>query len=74
MLVLGATWIVTVASVLYFATRPEAVPSAQTWLIIVVPAIATPVRTIVLARAALLRERLSGAPLPPPLPRSRDSR
>jgi multicomponent K+:H+ antiporter subunit G len=65
-----ATWIITLATVLHFATRPEEVASMHTWLIIVVLAITTPVTTIVLARAALFRDRLSGAPLPPPLPRS----
>jgi multicomponent K+:H+ antiporter subunit G len=69
-----ATWIATLASVLYFATRPEPVPSAHLWIIIVVLAITTPVTTIVLARAALFRDRLSGAPLPPPLPPSREPR
>jgi multicomponent K+:H+ antiporter subunit G len=64
-----ASWIVTLATMLHFAARTQ-LPSVHTWLVIIVLAITTPVTTIVLARAALFRDRLAGAPLPPPLPRA----
>jgi multicomponent K+:H+ antiporter subunit G len=62
---LGA-WTVTLASIIFFSVRAEA-PALHIWLIIIVLAITAPVTTIVLARAALFRQREAGAPLPPPL-------
>lgn len=62
---LGA-WLVTLASIVYFSTRREAV-ALHVWIVIVLLSVTVPVTTMVLARAALFRDRLAGAALPPPL-------
>ena len=66
---LGA-WIVTLASIIHFSTRGDAL-NLHVWLIIIVLSISAPVTTIVLARAALFRRRQAGDPLPAPLQRRR---
>jgi len=60
------SWSVTLASVIYFSlVRGEL--ALHSWLIIIVLAITAPISTVLLARAALFRERQAGQPLPPPL-------
>ncbi|MCC7151920.1 MAG: monovalent cation/H(+) antiporter subunit G [Rubrivivax sp.] len=67
-----ASWIVTLAAIVHFSSRGEAL-ALHTWLVIVVLSITAPVTTIVLARAALFRRRQVGDALPPPLgARARD--
>lgn len=66
---LGA-WTVALASIVYFSTRGAGL-ALHPWLIIIVLSIATPVTTIVLARAALFRRRQAKDSVPPPL-RSKD--
>ena len=61
-----AAWLVTFASIVHFSTRAGEV-SLHVWLIIVVLSITAPVTSMVLARAAIFRERVAGARLPPPL-------
>lgn len=61
-----AAWVVTIASILHF-TAGAGTLALHTWLIIIVLAITTPVTTIVLARAALLRARQAGEAVPRPL-------
>lgn len=55
---LGA-WIVTLASIVYFSQREEAL-ALHVWLVIIVLSITAPVTTIVLARAAIFRRRQAG--------------
>ena len=61
-----AAWIVALASIVHFSSR-DAGLALHAWLIIIVLSITAPVTTIVLARAALFRRRLSGDALPSPL-------
>lgn len=60
-----AAWIVTLASIVHFSSRDGGL-ALHTWLIIIVLSITAPVTTIVLARAALFRQRQAAEPLPPP--------
>jgi multicomponent K+:H+ antiporter subunit G len=62
-----AAWIVSLASIIHFTVGAGGAPALHTWLVIIVLSITTPVTTIVLARAALFRQRLAGDRLPPPL-------
>lgn len=56
---LGA-WLVTFATIVHFSVR-EGSLALHTWLIIVLLSITAPVSAMLLARAALFRERRSGA-------------
>jgi len=60
------SWLVTLASVLAFTTGPTQL-SLHVWLVIILLAITAPVTTVLLARAALFRQRRAGDDLPPPL-------
>ena len=61
-----AAWLVTAASIVHVSAR-EGSAALHVWLVIIVLSITAPVTTIVLARAALFRERLAGGASPPPL-------
>ena len=63
------SWTVTLASILHFSTY-DGTLSLPVWLVIIVLSITAPVTTVLLARAALFRGRLSGEELPPPLERA----
>ncbi|MGV3572937.1 MAG: Na+/H+ antiporter subunit G [Ramlibacter sp.] len=63
------SWAVTLASIVHFSTHDSTL-SLHVWLVIIVLSITAPVTTVLLARAALFRGRLAGAPLPPPLERA----
>jgi multicomponent K+:H+ antiporter subunit G len=60
------SWLVTLATVVHF-TAHDGVLSLHAWLIIVLLSITAPVTTLLLARAALFRDRASGGEVPPPL-------
>lgn len=60
------SWAVTLASILHFTASPATL-SLHVWVIIILLAITVPVTTVLLARAALFRQRRAGDPLPPPL-------
>ena len=60
------SWMVTLASVVAFSTGPTRL-SLHVWLIIMLLAVTAPVTTVLLARAALFRQRRLGDALPPPL-------
>ena len=63
----GASWCVTLASILYFSAQQQG-PQLRVWLIIILLSITVPVTTVLLARAALFRgRRLNDATLPPAL-------
>jgi multicomponent K+:H+ antiporter subunit G len=57
-------WCVALASILYFSGLAGA-PVLHAWLIPVLLAITVPVTTLLLARAALFRQRMAGAAVPP---------
>lgn len=61
-----AAWLVTFASIIHFSTRAGEL-QLRMWLVIIVLSITAPVTAIVLSRAALFRQRMAGADLPPPL-------
>jgi multicomponent K+:H+ antiporter subunit G len=61
-----AAWCVAVASVVHFSLLEERL-SLHVLVVNVLLAIAAPVTTVLLARAALFRRRQAGDPLPPPL-------
>ena len=61
-----AAWLVTLGSIVHFSVREPGL-SLHVWLIIILLSITAPVTTLVLARAALLRRRQAGDPLPAPL-------
>ncbi len=61
-----ACWCVTLASIVHFTAGATRL-SLHVWLIIILLAIAAPVTTVLLARAALFRSRQSGDAVPPPL-------
>ena len=67
----GASWCVTLASILYFSAQQQG-PQLRVWLIIILLSITVPVTTVLLARAALFRGRQAGRPELPPalLPKS----
>ncbi len=58
------SWAVALASVLHFSFSQSRL-SLHVWLIIILLSITAPVTTVLLARAALFRERRAGADLPP---------
>ena len=63
----GASWCVTLASILYFSAQQQG-PQLRVWLIIILLSITVPVTTVLLSRAALFRGRQSGrGDLPPAL-------
>ena len=63
----GASWCVTIASIVYFSAQNEG-PQLHVWLIIILLSITVPITTVLLARAALFRgRRLNDATLPPAL-------
>ncbi len=60
------SWAVTLASILHFtngATRLQ----LHVWVIIILLSVVVPVTTVLLARAALFRERQGGGDVPPSL-------
>ena len=62
----GAAWCVTLASITYFSAQGHALV-LHVWIIIILLSITVPIATVLLARAALFRnrqERLAGTPLP----------
>jgi multicomponent K+:H+ antiporter subunit G len=61
-----AAWCMTLASILYFSTAQSAL-TLHPWLINILLAITAPVTTLLLARAALFRERQAGDAVPSPL-------
>ncbi len=61
-----AAWLVAFASIVHFSARAGEV-SLHVWLTIVVLSITAPVTSMVLARAAIFRQRVSGGTVPPPL-------
>ena len=63
----GASWCVTLASIVYFSALAQG-PELHVWLIIILLSITVPITTVLLARAALFRGRQAGDPdLPPAL-------
>ena len=68
LVLVGATWCVTLASMLFLSLH-DGTLQLRTWLIIIVLSMTVPITTVILSRAALFRERRkpSGANLPPPL-------
>lgn len=62
-----ASWCVTLASIIYFSALKKG-PDLHVWLIIILLSITMPITTVLLARAALFRNRQAGdEALPPPL-------
>ncbi|CAN1601891.1 Na+/H+ antiporter subunit G [Pseudomonas mediterranea] len=59
---LGA-WCVALASIIYFSTLKSG-PVLHAWLIPILLSITVPVTTLLLARAALFRKRMSGDDVP----------
>ena len=62
----GAAWCVTLASITYFSAQGHGLV-LHVWVIIILLSITVPIATVLLARAALFRnrqERLAGTPLP----------
>jgi len=59
-------WCVTLASILYFSAL-EARLAIHAWVIVILLSITVPVTTVLLARAALFRERQAGTNVPSPL-------
>ena len=62
----GAAWCVTLASITYFSAQGHGLVR-HVWIIIILLSITVPIATVLLARAALFRnrqERLAGTPLP----------
>lgn len=63
----GSTWSLCLASVLYFSAQSGSL-QLRVWVIPVVLSITVPITTVLLARAALFRNRRdNGLPVPPPL-------
>ena len=56
----GGSWCVTLAGILYFSAL-EGRAVLHPWLIIILLSIAVPVTSVLLARVALFRRRVSGA-------------
>jgi multicomponent K+:H+ antiporter subunit G len=67
-----ASWTVTLASVVHFSTREGAL-SLQVWLVIILLSITAPITTLLLARAAMFRQRGAGDALPPAMKASEGS-
>jgi multicomponent K+:H+ antiporter subunit G len=67
------SWCVTLAGILYFSILGGRA-ALHPWLIIIMLSITVPVTTVLLARVALFRRRLTGAAdTPPPLTRTSSS-
>ncbi|HYD74422.1 Na+/H+ antiporter subunit G [Ramlibacter sp.] len=62
------SWAVALASIVHFTASGSSL-SLHVWLVIILLSITAPVTTVLLARAALFRERRAGADLPPVLGR-----
>lgn len=60
------TWLVTFASIAFF-TAHEGHAALYIWLVTILMSITSPVTAMLLARAALFRNRNAGGPVPPPL-------
>lgn len=60
------TWTVGLASILYFSFL-EGTAVLHAWVIPILLAVAMPVTTVLLARAAMFRKRQTGMDVPPPL-------
>jgi multicomponent K+:H+ antiporter subunit G len=60
------TWAVCAASIAWFSALASA-PLVHTWVIPIVICISVPITTLLVARAALFREREAGADVPEPL-------
>jgi multicomponent K+:H+ antiporter subunit G len=65
------TWCVALASILYFSALKQG-PVLHAWLIPILMAITVPVTTLLLARAALFRKRMSGDKVPEEISSGRD--
>ncbi len=61
----GASWCVSLASMVYFSAQSQG-PQLHVWLIIILLSITVPITTALLARAALFRGRTSGQQDMPP--------
>ena len=64
------TWAVVLGSGVFFSARDGGF-TLHAWLIPILLAITTPVTTMLLARAALIRGRQRRDDVPPPLPRAK---
>ena len=64
-------WCVALASIIYFSWLKEA-PVLHAWLIPILLSITVPVTTLLLARAALFRKRMSKEPVPEEVSSGRD--
>ncbi len=63
----GASWCVTLASIIYFSAQGHGLV-LHVWIIIILLSITVPIATLLLARAALFRNRQEGMPgMPLPL-------
>lgn len=60
------SWAVTLASILHFTAGAREL-SLHVWLVIILLSITAPITTLLLARAALFRQRRAGDDLPAPL-------
>lgn len=60
-----ASWLVTLASMVYFSHRGHGL-ALHVWLLVIALSITAPVTAMLLARAALFRSRRAGEDLPPP--------
>lgn len=65
-------WCVSLASILYFSMLKQS-PVLHAWLIPILLSITVPVTTLLLARAALFRKRMSGENVPEEISSGRDS-
>lgn len=61
-----ASWTVTLASIVHFSTR-EGRLELKVWLVIILLSITAPITTLLLARAAMFRQREAGEAVPPSL-------
>ncbi|AYN15366.1 MULTISPECIES: Na+/H+ antiporter subunit G [Pseudomonas] len=64
-------WCVALASIIYFSWLKDA-PVLHAWLIPILLSITVPVTTLLLARAALFRKRMSKEPVPEEVSSGRD--
>jgi len=61
-----ASWAVVLATIVHF-TAGTGHLSLHAWLVVILLAVAAPVTTVLLARAALFRQRQAGDDLPAPM-------
>lgn len=73
LLTTAASWCITLASVIYF-TQYTGHLALKTWLIIIMLSISAPISAMMLARAALFRNRQTRPETTPPplMPRNKD--